>query len=145
MLNDKACDDTSSADCDQVQKLLSKVQCPPTLTDEEDKKKKEDFVKSERESVLERRRCRKVRRTAIKQKIRSSSQSVVSRIVPRSHSDCPESRKKGGLLDMVAGLTARTSALTRLDRQDTEDLRELTDFSVKPYYNDYSDHSTILI
>merc|ERR1719285_781801 len=120
MLNDKACDDTSSADCDQVQKLLSKVQCPPTLTDEEDKKKKEDFVKSERESVLERRRCRKIRRTAIKQKIGSSKQSVVSRVIPRAQSDCADTRKKGGLLDMVAGLTGRSSVMTRQHRQDTE-------------------------
>jgi len=146
MLNDKACDDTSSADCDQIQKLLSKGQCPNSLTNGEHIKKKMDFVKVERESVLERRRCRKVRRTAIKQKKRSSAQSIVSRVIPRSQSDSADTRKKGGgLLDMVAGLTGRSSAFKKPHRQDSDDLQELVDFSVKQYYNDYSDHSPILI
>jgi len=141
MLNDKACDDNSPAACNQIGGLRSKSHCSKLLTSMDDSKKTEDLAKSERHSVLERRECRKGRRTAIKQRIGNSVEFTTTALL-RAQSEGVETKKKGGLLDMVAGLTGRTSVIIR---QDTEDLRELADFSVKPYYNDYSDHSTVLI
>jgi len=134
------CDDHSPAACDQIEELRTKSHSQ-LLTSMDDFKKAEDLAKSERQSMLERRQYRKERRTAIKQRIRESAEFTTT-VIHRTQSDDASTRKKGGLLDMVAGLTGRNSAIFR---QDTEDLRELADFSVKPYYNDYSDHSTILI
>jgi len=134
------CDDNSPAACDQIGDLQTKGHCSHLVTSM-DVKKTEDSAKSERHSMLERRQYRKDRRTAIKQRMRKSIDFTTTAVL-RTQSDDASTRKKGGLLDMVAGLTGRNSALFR---QDTEDLRELADFSVKPYYNDYSDHSTILI
>jgi len=142
------CDDSSPAARNQIEELRTKSHCSHLLTPMDDFKKAEDLAKSERHSMqserhsmLERRQYRKDRRTAIKQRIRKSAE-FTSTVILRSKSDETSTRKKGGLLDMVAGLTGRNSSVAR---QETEDLRELADFSVKPYYNDYSDHSTILI
>jgi len=69
--------------------------------------------------------------------------SPANTVMRRSFSDGDaDSIKKNGLLNMLSTLSSRGSRITR---KSTEELSDLVDFDVKPYYNDDSDHSTMLI
>jgi hypothetical protein len=126
MPNDKMCDDNSFAACSD-----SEVQ--PILNRREGLVKKRSMSKAPRHSID----GTGQKRSQIKVKFQDI------KVMRRSLSDGDaESRKKNVLFDMLSNLSTRGSRITR---RSTEELSDLGDFSVKPYYNDDSDHSTMLI
>lgn len=143
MFNDKACEEIRSAANNNTKIEMSKENhCPPLLTREREMRATTLLTDGNRQKSQESTVYRKDRRTGIQKKYKIPVESSNDEFRRTKSEGFGDLRFKSGLLEMVAGLTGRSSHTTR---QNTEDLREISDFPVKPYYNDYSDHSTILI
>jgi len=126
MPNDNICDDNALAACseNEVQHILTKS---VGLAH------KRSLTRIPRHSVY----GAAQRRSAIKVKFQDPKLSA-----RRTLSEGVADRKKNAFTDMFSNLSSRNSRITR---KATDELSELGDFSVKPYYNDDSDQTTMLI